>query len=242
MPSERDNLYFLESIVFKVENRLFKVYRHHFMESDIFNTTFSLPSGNVQAEGTSEENPFVLHGITATDFQAFLKAISPLSSTTWSGMTREEWLSAIKLSTMWGFVGARELSIERLSKVKLSPTDKIVFGKKYQVFSWLKEGYAALIKREDVMTAKELYENAEVLGWDTMARVLRFRDMGYGASSKSLTRQIHPNDQRHVEHNVDLYCRTCNCWTTLRGDQGLDEEIEREFKDDFSSTELGAAT
>jgi hypothetical protein len=62
----------------QVENRLFKVYQHHFMESEIFNTTLSLPSGNVQAEGISEANPFVLHGIMANEFQAFLKAISPL--------------------------------------------------------------------------------------------------------------------------------------------------------------------
>jgi hypothetical protein len=92
---DRDNLYFLETIIFKVwrffqqyvkakadkkqvENRLFKVYQHHFMESEIFNTTCSLPSGNVQAEGTSEANPFVLHGIMANDFQALLKVITPL--------------------------------------------------------------------------------------------------------------------------------------------------------------------
>jgi hypothetical protein len=76
MATERDNLYF-ETIIFqvwrfcsvqfrgktekKVENRLFKVYQRHFVESEIFNTIFSLPSGNVQAEGISEANPFV-HG------------------------------------------------------------------------------------------------------------------------------------------------------------------------------------
>jgi hypothetical protein len=46
------------------------------MKSEVFSTTFSLPSGNLEAEGTSDKNPFALHGIKASEFQALLKVIS----------------------------------------------------------------------------------------------------------------------------------------------------------------------
>jgi hypothetical protein len=95
MSTVRDNLYYMEIIIFQVchlafkpiystadtkevESRLFRVYRQHFMASKIFRDTFSLPSGDLQAEGSSDTNPFVLHGIMANDFQALLKVINPL--------------------------------------------------------------------------------------------------------------------------------------------------------------------
>jgi hypothetical protein len=151
-------------------------------------------------------------------------------------MTRDEWLSVVKLSTMWGFLEARVLSIEQLSKLDLSPTDKIVFGKKYQVLSWLQEGYAALVLREDAMTAEELLENAKTLGWDTMARVLRLRDMGYGASPKLFLRRMHPKLQRHAGHSNDtrIYCPRCGGYEGIEGLGGLGQEIEREFLEDFT--------
>jgi hypothetical protein len=48
------------------------------VQSDVFNTTFTLPSGNTNAEGRNDENPFVLHGIMADDFHAFLKVMTQL--------------------------------------------------------------------------------------------------------------------------------------------------------------------
>jgi hypothetical protein len=53
------------------------VYKHHFAQSDIFKTVFTLPAEKTSgpAEGTSEENPFVLQGIYAEDFEALLKVM-----------------------------------------------------------------------------------------------------------------------------------------------------------------------
>jgi hypothetical protein len=63
----------------QVENRLFKVYRHYFMKSDVFQTTFNLPKPEGdEGEGHGDEHPFVLHGIKKDDFEALLKVIYPL--------------------------------------------------------------------------------------------------------------------------------------------------------------------
>jgi hypothetical protein len=92
----RDQKYYLESITFKVrltpkardyphsalqvEERIFKVPRYHFEHSsEIFATTFTLPAvDEVHTEGQSDENPFILEGISCVDFQRLLKVLYPL--------------------------------------------------------------------------------------------------------------------------------------------------------------------
>jgi hypothetical protein len=63
-----------------VEERIFKVPRHHFnRNSEIFSTTFTLPAGDgIHAEGESDENPVVLEGISSIDFKSLLKVLYPL--------------------------------------------------------------------------------------------------------------------------------------------------------------------
>jgi len=207
------------------------------MKSDVFVTTFSLPLGNVEAEGASDNNPFVLHGITASDFQALLKVMSPLSSTTLSDMTREEWMSAMKLSTMWGFTEARSQSIQKLSELDISPAEKIVLGKKYHIPAWLKEGVDALIKSEEVMTREELLENAKIVGWETMAWVLRLRN--------SIARDTRCQSCRSTNRS-QIYCCSCenlyNAGATYKSDLDLDEEIKRDFLEDVGMSETAADT
>jgi hypothetical protein len=60
-----------------VENTLFKVPKNHFTTSSIFATIFTLPSGEKDVEGT-EERPFMLHGISAVDFECLLKVMYPM--------------------------------------------------------------------------------------------------------------------------------------------------------------------
>lgn len=94
----RHQNYYMETITFKVglphiiqghgrfspktqvEDYIFKVPRCHFeRKSEIFRTTFTLPTGDgVHAEGQTDENPVVLEGIRSLDFQALLKVLYPL--------------------------------------------------------------------------------------------------------------------------------------------------------------------
>jgi len=63
---------------FKVENYLFKVPRYQFKNSEIFESTFLLPTGDSEPEGSSEAAPFKLEGVSASDFRNFLAALYPL--------------------------------------------------------------------------------------------------------------------------------------------------------------------
>lgn len=77
----KDPDYFIEVVVFQVENVLFSVPRHHFAESEgIFGALFTLPqeeSSNQRAEGTCPEHPIVLSQDKAEDFRALMKILYP---------------------------------------------------------------------------------------------------------------------------------------------------------------------
>jgi hypothetical protein len=56
----------------EVEDRLFKVIRHPFLQSEVFKTMFTLPT---YTEGCSHENPIGLQGVKADEFQALARAM-----------------------------------------------------------------------------------------------------------------------------------------------------------------------
>ncbi|CAA7262792.1 unnamed protein product [Cyclocybe aegerita] len=78
---KRDDRYYFEdgSCVFLVEDTLFNVHRSILSkDSSSFSTMFSLPQGNVIAEGLSDDNPIVLSGDTPDEFRHFLWALYAL--------------------------------------------------------------------------------------------------------------------------------------------------------------------
>ncbi len=61
----------------QVENQLFKVARHLFVDSsEVFSTMFSLPQGNVDVvDGSDDEHPLVLQDVKSADFEHLLAAL-----------------------------------------------------------------------------------------------------------------------------------------------------------------------
>ncbi|KIM83731.1 hypothetical protein PILCRDRAFT_69082, partial [Piloderma croceum F 1598] len=156
-----------------VENTLFKVPKNHFTTSSIFATIFTLPSGEKDVEGT-EERPFTLHGISAVHFECLLKVMYPMMPLTELKLTRQEWCSVLKLSTMWEFTKIRKWAIDKLSEMKaeMGEIEMIEFGTSFDVKEWRLEGYDSLLKRGKTITDEE----AERLGWKIAAKLLRLRE------------------------------------------------------------------
>ena len=88
-------------------------------------------------------------------------------------MNTEGWQSVLKLSTMWEFIEMRNVAIEALDAIRLSPIDKVLFGREFGVYHWLSEGYVALAKDSATISNHD----SEKLGWETATRLLRVRDM-----------------------------------------------------------------
>ncbi|EDR13128.1 uncharacterized protein LACBIDRAFT_322584 [Laccaria bicolor S238N-H82] len=80
----RDEVYYMEdgSCIFLVQNTLFNVHRSILSkDSSSFSAMFSLPQGppsSSPSEGSSDNNPIILHGDTPSEFRHFLWALYAL--------------------------------------------------------------------------------------------------------------------------------------------------------------------
>ena len=95
--AERDNDFYFESVTFlvralhswrsscstessgvKVERTLIKVPKRYFeTHSSFFSGLFSLPVGDEPVEGTCDENPIKVEGVSKPDFKSLLTAMYP---------------------------------------------------------------------------------------------------------------------------------------------------------------------
>ncbi|SJK98059.1 uncharacterized protein ARMOST_01316 [Armillaria ostoyae] len=131
-----DEVFYWRNVVFLVEETLFNVPRYHFENfSEVFKTMFSLPqSDNVTVDGSSDEHPLVLQGVTAQEFRSLLSAMllpePPL-------LKKEAWIAVLKLSNMWRLLEVRNIALRQLN------TD------------WVITGYGGLIDRGEVLSLDE---------------------------------------------------------------------------------------
>ncbi|KAJ7718601.1 hypothetical protein DFH07DRAFT_700851, partial [Mycena maculata] len=150
----------------KVEGKLFKVPRRYFEEnSEIFATIFTLPPGaNSPLDGSDDDVPFKLEGIRSNDFHSLLKVLYPLNAhRIWFSrpsllLSKNEWISVLKLSTQWFFLDIRALAIENLSDTPIDAIERIILAKRYDVVDWLQAGYSELVRRPDSLSLEEAAE------------------------------------------------------------------------------------
>jgi len=133
-------------------------------------------------EGSSEEFPFVVDGIKASEFRHFLQITLPSVTEDPKGafgnvISKEQWISVLKISTSWRCLSLRKLAIDKLeyrfglfipSLSHLDPVEKIVLGRRHYVSRWVVAGYAALVKQGNV-TDLEM----EAIGAVTSFKLLR---------------------------------------------------------------------
>ena len=66
------------TISIQVEDTLFRVPQVYFENTAIFDTIFTLPAANnTPVDGSEDEHPFKLDGISKAEFRAFLKVLYP---------------------------------------------------------------------------------------------------------------------------------------------------------------------
>ncbi|KAH6908564.1 hypothetical protein BKA70DRAFT_1481806, partial [Coprinopsis sp. MPI-PUGE-AT-0042] len=124
-------------------------------------------------DGGSDEEPIVLEGCTSADFECLLKVIYPRYAPNPPELSQDEWVSVLKLSTLWHMGEIRDAAIWELSTSLLDPVTKIQYSKRYNVSKWLTEGIVALARNLGEYTVKDL---AELLGWETTALIFAARD------------------------------------------------------------------
>ncbi|KAJ7177236.1 hypothetical protein C8R43DRAFT_974563 [Mycena crocata] len=190
----RDERYYFETVTFQVEDRLFKVPRYHFeRNSEIFAATFSLPTGDTdEPEGLSDRNPIKLEGISSADFEHLLAVLYPLEVPI-PTMSKDCWISILKLATLWRFLSIRQLAISHLDVEVKDNAEGIVLARKYHVGTWLRSGIQALVKAPHPAMSRD---DAQSIGWETATMIYRIRE------SQSFSRP------------QTTYCATCEDYTT----------------------------
>jgi hypothetical protein len=78
-------------------------------------------------------------------------------------LSKDEWISVLRLATFWYFLKYRQIAISELKKAgELTLTDKIVYGKEFKIQSWVEEGCSELVKRNPTIDKQE----ALTIGYD----------------------------------------------------------------------------
>ncbi|PBK74039.1 hypothetical protein ARMSODRAFT_906666 [Armillaria solidipes] len=197
----RSQDYYWEIIVLQVEDTLFRVPKHHLVgKSEVFDSMLSLPQGENEPEGISDEKPIQLAGIKKVDFEQLLQIIYPIDNTKLPDLSVNGWVSVLALSSLWR-MSVRKTAIQRLTSrlSQISPADRIVLGRKYSVAHWISSGYEELATRVGVVSLEE----AERVGLGTALRIVYVRESLFTADNQRTT--------------GPCYCSNCRGFHTSSG-------------------------
>ncbi|KAF9479366.1 hypothetical protein BDN70DRAFT_932609 [Pholiota conissans] len=155
MNIQRDDEFYLQTAIFQVEDRLFKVPIQNFtMESEVFRTMFQLPQDpEAVQDGSTDERPILLEDVKKDDlrfsFELFKQDILTL--------TEEKWTSVLLLSMRWDMENLRNITIQQIVKFfSDDPHKLLIMAEKWNVESWLIMGASIYMKRESPMTEDDV--------------------------------------------------------------------------------------
>lgn len=76
-------------------------------------------------------------------------------------LSLREWISVLKLASLWCFSELRKRAIQEISRCTTSPVQRISLAQEYHVRSWL------LLGREELVADRIILpEEAMTIGWD----------------------------------------------------------------------------
>ncbi|TEB26414.1 hypothetical protein FA13DRAFT_1737344 [Coprinellus micaceus] len=231
MPRQRSEKYYYETVVFEVEERIYRVCRYGFVNwsQSIFCDMFSLPQPEEdKREGDRDENPIKLSGCTKEEFESLLELMYPSEGPGIPIFSKEQWTNILKLARLWDMPKPARIAISKLNELSLTPIEMVTLGKAYAVPEWLKEGYTTLI--EDVHGSP--LERLMTLGMEIACRILwaqnqvHIRRESIG-STRYCGRCIHPPSGGRPRLRVaallngQYYCDYCEIDPTGNEEYGL---------------------
>ncbi|KAF9449333.1 hypothetical protein P691DRAFT_812712 [Macrolepiota fuliginosa MF-IS2] len=180
---KHDATYYLQDdpmAIFLIENRLFKVHRHFFVEgSVVFRGMFTSPNEEgVTPDGMRDQLPIPLPGVTVKEFEALLDYfyLLPHRQLQSKGETRNLQIYLRLLSISHRFV-FDEVFQYALSSVKpiihhIPAIQRFQLGEKYELREWLLSAYESFLGRTTPLSINE----AEILGLEKVVRYIAARE------------------------------------------------------------------
>lgn len=89
-------------------------------------------------------------------------------------LLKEEWISVLKLASLWQFLEIRDLAVKELAghAQSLDSIERILLGKQYDVSAWLRSGYTDLARRDTSISLEE----AKKIGWEATLMIFQSRE------------------------------------------------------------------
>ncbi|TRM67226.1 hypothetical protein BD626DRAFT_485210 [Schizophyllum amplum] len=164
--------------VFRVEDTFFTVHTHFLIvHSLVFRDMLLVAQAN-EGEGASEENPIVLDGIHACDFDLLLRIIyTPCTLTEASPLytaTAEECIGLMTLMDRWQMDDLLTMVRRAMQERKWDAVDKIVLAQGAEMdAAWTSAAYHELVMR----TAPPTPADGKRMGWETYGLVRDVREV-----------------------------------------------------------------
>ncbi|KAG7091226.1 hypothetical protein E1B28_010277 [Marasmius oreades] len=144
----RHSKLYIDTMIFQVDNAIFKVPSRYFHEkSEAFGIASKISAENLNGEGSSDENPIKLsplpHDANAEDFELLVNVIMSFTFNLPppTGYTLCQWFAVLKLATAWEFSDIRTLAMKSITDDKTRIYDQW-FG--IFVSCWNLEGFTEL--------------------------------------------------------------------------------------------------
>ncbi|KAH6911852.1 hypothetical protein BKA70DRAFT_1268680 [Coprinopsis sp. MPI-PUGE-AT-0042] len=241
----RSSSHYYQNVVIEVEQCLYSIPKQALVAQS--------PWGDASGgEGESDVKPIVLTGYRSKDFDSLLKVFfyhscspRPFEPSPPS-FEKSQWVSVLKLSTVWQIDKARTMAIEKLSALDLSPIEKIQHARDYRVSKWLIEGATALANSSESL---ELGDIASAVGWKTTALILSARNTtskpkASGAEGWMKDWKCHNCDARLMFTKCEpgrhrLMCCGIHCTSGMKRDEmaKLREAVSNVFQEEIATLE-----
>ncbi|KAF9268591.1 hypothetical protein L218DRAFT_994438 [Marasmius fiardii PR-910] len=175
MPQRHED-YFIETIVFQVDDTLFRVPARYFHEkSEVFQQASQMSA--IEGEGSAEDLPIKVplpEGSSIDDFILLLKVVWAFTTHLAPPIySRNQWISVLALSTFWEFTEIRKYCVSEILATRPTFPNQITLGRTYGVKTLVFGGLQGLANLKTEFPPIEGL--AALLGADTVMRLLHIR-------------------------------------------------------------------
>lgn len=192
-------------LVLQVEDTLFNVHKYQLLKSKVFADMFEAAQADPD-EGSSPENPIIIEEVLASEFECLLTVLYATHfSTNQPAPEASLIIPAFRLANKWAFEDIRNYLIP-LAEKEMSDVDKIVFGREFDIGSWLGPAHTNLCLRNEPITEAE----AAKLGTNSLAFISRVREeLHYRIIPPGTRTCCNCAGYSIIHGSLDVLCQTC---------------------------------
>lgn len=110
-------------------------------------------------------------------------------------LSKEEWISILKISCPLFFLRLREMAISELERCRqLSPSDKITLGRECGIPSWLTQGYEELVGQDSITD-----HEARIVEYLPTLHIFRIRELRLRRTIGNIRKEVEKVFEAEIE-------------------------------------------